>query len=361
MGEGYIVRRGDAGSDLGFPEYTYSGGDGSFTETRNETNKYWELKLLSSGDLIFTKLGNASGGVDVFLLGGGGAGANTGSTAAGGGGYYTTLVARGLTKGMTYQAIIGAGAENIGGIGGSTNFLEETVQGGRAGEAPEIGTASCTATGSPAGNNIYSYTSNTDTNRKIEGSGTVALTLLYPLQTTKHTQTGYIIYRGVGVWYLCNAPTVNKIYYTPGVAGEGADQAQIFGTGDIVSGPGEINDASRRGQGGGTSGIKGGDGIVVIRPAAARITTQPADTTATTDANAIFSVVAAGRKLKYQWQFLPTDTDAQWSATTATGANTSQLTVQALSYRNGYKYRCVVSDGYNNQIVSNEATLTIST
>lgn len=360
MGEGYIVRRGGVGGGLGFPEYTYNGGDGSFIEIRNETNKYWELKLLSSGGLTFTKLGNASGGVDVFLLGGGGAGANMGSTAVGGGGYYTTLNARNLAKGVTYQATIGAGAENIGSAGGSSSFLEETVQGGGAGEAPESGTASCTVTGSPAGNNVYSYTSKSDTNRTIVGNGTVTLTLLYPLQTEKHTQTGYIIYRGVGAWYLCNTPTVNKIYYTASSDGIGADQTQIFDTGDIVSGPGEINDASRRGQGGGTNGVKGGDGIIVIRPAAARITTQPADIAVAVDANAKFSITAAGRKLTYQWQFLPTDTDAQWSNTTATGATTSQLTIQALSYRNGYKYRCIVSDGYNNQVISDEATLTIS-
>lgn len=358
MGEGYIVRRGGVGGTLGFPEYTYNGGDGSFTETRNETNKYWELKLLSSGDLTFTKLGNASGGIDVFLLGGGGAGANTGSTAVGGGGYYNTLIARSVVKGTIYQAIIGAGAESAGNAGGSSSFLGETAQGGGA----AIATSGDYTVNSNSGSNVNFYLTTTATTYDRVGNGAQTVRLkvengdyVKPNAETNGRYPGW--YKGREGFYTFNPPiTLQKLYYT---AGKGADQTQIFGTGDVVSGPGETDDASCRGQGGGTSGIKGGDGIIVIRPAAVRITTQPADTTATTDANAIFSVVAAGRKLKYQWQFLPTGTGAQWSATTATGANTNQLTIQALSYRNGYKYRCIVSDGYNNQVISNEATLTI--
>ena len=44
-----------------------------------------------------------------------------------------------------------------------------------------------------------------------------------------------------------------------------------------------------------------------------------------------------------------------------TGYNTNTLTVQALSYRNNYEYRCVITDAQGNSATSNGAKLTIGT
>lgn len=153
--------------------------------------------------------------------------------------------------------------------------------------------------------------------------------------------------------------------YSAGTAGVGAAQTQVFGTGDLVSGPGETANASRPGQGGGSSGIQGGNGLVVLRngrSTAISITAQPKDVSAQESANAIFSITASGTGLTYQWQFMPTSgNDASgWTNTSITGATTSTLTVQALSYRTGYQYRCVVTDSSGNTAISAPAVLTIA-
>lgn len=53
-------------------------------------------------------------------------------------------------------------------------------------------------------------------------------------------------------------------------------------------------------------------------------------------------------------------TSEEWSSTSATGATTSRLTIVASAYRNGYKYRCVITDGHGNSITSLPAVLTIT-
>ena len=81
--------------------------------------------------------------------------------------------------------------------------------------------------------------------------------------------------------------------------------------------------------------------------------------TAAESANAVFTVTATGTGLSYQWQFLPTGSGTEWSDTSATGAKTNQLTVQALSYRNNYQYRCVMTNGDGVKTTSLPATLTV--
>ena len=94
---------------------------------------------------------------------------------------------------------------------------------------------------------------------------------------------------------------------------------------------------------------------------------QPQDATIDIDGDpAIFAVDAVGIDLSYQWQYL-TATASDWrncSAATV-GYNTNRLQVQARlsggGTRNGYKYRCIVTDnirGYT--VTSEEATLTVT-
>ncbi len=89
------------------------------------------------------------------------------------------------------------------------------------------------------------------------------------------------------------------------------------------------------------------------------IKTQPASVTAGVDTSATFKVVATGSSLSYQWQWSG-DGGTTWmnSSSSTTGYNTAALTVKAAASRNGYKYRCVVSNSAGT-VTSNAATLRV--
>lgn len=93
-----------------------------------------------------------------------------------------------------------------------------------------------------------------------------------------------------------------------------------------------------------------------------KITTQPADQTVGVNENAVFTVEAEGEGLTYQWQHMTT-TGSTWlttaDSTSASGAQTAELTVKAQSYRNGYQYRCMVTGADGSVVYSEVATLTI--
>jgi len=86
------------------------------------------------------------------------------------------------------------------------------------------------------------------------------------------------------------------------------------------------------------------------------IIAQPESVTAGLNSNAVFCVVATGEGLTYQWQF---SDGYAWSNTTTSGYSTPALTVEARDYRNGYQYRCVITDAKGNKLTSEPATLTI--
>lgn len=88
------------------------------------------------------------------------------------------------------------------------------------------------------------------------------------------------------------------------------------------------------------------------------IAVQPQDVTMADGGNAVFSVVANGAHLTYQWQY-STNNGSTWTNSPATGNRTDTLTVPATTSRNGYKYRCVV-DGLGGSVTSDSATLTVT-
>lgn len=90
--------------------------------------------------------------------------------------------------------------------------------------------------------------------------------------------------------------------------------------------------------------------------AAFAIIGQPESVTAAIGSNAVFSVLATGEGLTYQWQF---NAGYDWSNTTNTGYNTPALTVEAKDYRSGYQYRCVITDANGEQLISGPAILTV--
>ena len=88
------------------------------------------------------------------------------------------------------------------------------------------------------------------------------------------------------------------------------------------------------------------------------INTQPASVTANVGATATFKVVATGTGLTYQWQWRA-NSSSTWASTTVSGNRTAAISVPATAARNGYQYRCVVTDGNGNKVYSNAVTLTV--
>lgn len=111
------------------PEYTYTGDSTIVVE---DDDKNWHLKLLTSGVLTFTRLGNA-GNVEVFLVGGGGGGRlGPGNYHGGGGGGYVLSAEFAPIEGVAYETIIGAGG-SPNAAGGSTSSFGLSTLGGHTG------------------------------------------------------------------------------------------------------------------------------------------------------------------------------------------------------------------------------------
>ncbi|MBQ2310152.1 MAG: immunoglobulin domain-containing protein [Erysipelotrichales bacterium] len=88
------------------------------------------------------------------------------------------------------------------------------------------------------------------------------------------------------------------------------------------------------------------------------ITAHPASVTATAGTTATFTVKAAGAT-SYQWYYRTSSTGT-WAKSSTTGATTATLSVDAETKRNGYQYRCTVTNSYGS-VTSNAATLTVTT
>lgn len=87
------------------------------------------------------------------------------------------------------------------------------------------------------------------------------------------------------------------------------------------------------------------------------ITTQPSDYSGPLGSVAEFTVAAQGEDLKYQWQAY---TNGSWKNSSLPGYKTSTLSVDVTNSRNGYKFRCVITDASGNTKTSGEATLTVA-
>lgn len=85
------------------------------------------------------------------------------------------------------------------------------------------------------------------------------------------------------------------------------------------------------------------------------INKQPVDKTGRNNTVVQFNVEASGAGVTYQWQERPYN--SQWQNSAERGNNTKCLSVVASTYKDGYQYRCVVSDNTGSSIISNVATL----
>ena len=86
------------------------------------------------------------------------------------------------------------------------------------------------------------------------------------------------------------------------------------------------------------------------------ITGQPQDAELELGEQTTFSVEAAGKDLAYQWFYMRPE--GSWKKVTVAGANTASLVITANTKNDGTKFRCRVTDGLGNVLVSAAALLT---
>ncbi|OLR62712.1 hypothetical protein BHF69_08500 [Anaerostipes sp. 992a] len=96
----------------------------------------------------------------------------------------------------------------------------------------------------------------------------------------------------------------------------------------------------------------------IIVGVAIEITSQPVDYTGTVGETATFTVQATGEGLKYQWQF-SNDDGENWRNSSQSGNKTENVSVPITAARNGQQYRCVVTDGNSNSVISEAGTLIV--
>ena len=106
------------------------------------------------------------------------------------------------------------------------------------------------------------------------------------------------------------------------------------------------------------SGNKVTSNAATLTVATLKITTQPSNQTGSSGSTVKFTIAASGDGVAYQWQYKTPS--GSWANSPATGNNTASLSVPATTDRNGYQYRCIVSDKSGNKLTSNAATLTVA-
>ena len=92
---------------------------------------------------------------------------------------------------------------------------------------------------------------------------------------------------------------------------------------------------------------------------APKITAQPKKATKAVGSTAKFTVTAEGTGLTYQWQYRKPNSDT-WQKSTATGAQTATVSVSATEARNGYQYRCVITNKSGISVTSSPAALAVT-
>ena len=88
------------------------------------------------------------------------------------------------------------------------------------------------------------------------------------------------------------------------------------------------------------------------------ITSQPQTQELEIGQTAKFTIVATGKNLKYQWQFL---SSSGWKDSGMTGAKTAALSVPVTAERDGQQYRCVVTASTGAFVTSDPAKISVKT
>ena len=88
------------------------------------------------------------------------------------------------------------------------------------------------------------------------------------------------------------------------------------------------------------------------------ITGQPKDAELALGEKTTFAVKAVGKELTYQWYYMRPE--GSWNKVTVAGCNTASLVITANTKNDGTEFRCHITDGLGNVLVSAAATLTQS-
>ena len=92
---------------------------------------------------------------------------------------------------------------------------------------------------------------------------------------------------------------------------------------------------------------------------APKITAQPQKVSKAIGGTAKFTVTAEGTGLTYQWQLKKPNSDI-WQKSTASGAQTASVRITATEARNGYQYRCVITNRAGISVTSSPAALAVT-
>ena len=87
------------------------------------------------------------------------------------------------------------------------------------------------------------------------------------------------------------------------------------------------------------------------------ITLQPQDFEGVIGDKAVFTVEAEGEELTYQWQVYK---NGDWKNTSLVGNNTSTLAVDVTAARDGFIFRCIITNADGESINSSEVTITVN-
>mgnify|MGYP000010613865 FL=1 len=89
-----------------------------------------------------------------------------------------------------------------------------------------------------------------------------------------------------------------------------------------------------------------------------KVTKNPESYKGVVGETAVLTVEAEGKDLNYQWEYCNANSNT-WRTSTMIGSQTASISVPVAKWRDGQKYRCVITDGYGNQVISDTATVTI--
>ena len=237
----------------------------SYTGSKNvihDGNGNWRIKFLTSGTLAFTSYGNATNGIDIFLVGGGGgghAGVAGDYEGSGGGGGYTKTVRNYEVTTNTYNITVGAGGtpgsgDGVSGSGGASYFDIIGVSGGSGGSNYHYNATSDKGGSGGSGGGVWYGNGGSD-----GGSGTRGSAVTYGTPgsgqgstTREFEESTGTLYAGGGAGGINSAVGVNG-----GAGGGGGTNAS--GTANTGGGGGGGNSSTN------SPGGYGGSGIVVIR------------------------------------------------------------------------------------------------
>jgi len=88
------------------------------------------------------------------------------------------------------------------------------------------------------------------------------------------------------------------------------------------------------------------------------IISQPIEYVGAVNDDVVFTVGVTGNGLVYQWYY-SSDHGSTWTKCTSPGYNTDTLQVALRAYRNGYQYKCVITDAFGESVASNVVSMTV--